>query len=81
MRKIHLFLQKNDDWRSDKEAEIEETGAQPESDQEAAMVVTLAPGAYTAIVRGQGGTTGLGMVEVFHVPGAAGITGRLSKAN
>ena len=32
---------------------------------EAAIVVTLPPGAYTAIVTGVGGTTGVGIVEVF----------------
>ena len=30
-----------------------------------AILVTLNPGAYTAIVTGAGGTTGIGMVEVF----------------
>jgi hypothetical protein len=28
----------------------------------------LAPGGYTAIVRGVGGTSGMGLVEVFEVP-------------
>ncbi len=31
------------------------------------MVVTLDPGNYTAIVRGQYGTTGVGLVEVYNL--------------
>ncbi|MGI9086784.1 MAG: hypothetical protein ACR2HH_03425 [Chthoniobacterales bacterium] len=34
----------------------------------AAIVATLTPGNYTAIVRGVGGTTGIGLVEVFRLP-------------
>jgi hypothetical protein len=35
--------------------------------QESAMLITLPPGAYTAIVSGVGGGTGVGLVEVFEV--------------
>ena len=35
---------------------------------DAAMIVTLAPGAYTAQVAGVGGTTGLALVEVYELP-------------
>jgi hypothetical protein len=35
--------------------------------QESAMLITLPPGAYTAIVSGVGGVTGVGIVEVFEV--------------
>jgi DNA/RNA endonuclease G (NUC1) len=35
---------------------------------DAAMIVTLAPGAYTAQVSGVGGTTGLALVEVYELP-------------
>ena len=33
--------------------------------QEAAFLITLPPGAYTAILRGAGGGTGVGLVEIF----------------
>lgn len=36
--------------------------------RDAALVVTLAPGNYTAQISGVGGTTGVGLVEVFEVP-------------
>ncbi len=55
----------NDDWKDDQQAEIEATGLQPTNDAESAIVQTLAPGAYTAIVRGAGGTTGIGLVEAY----------------
>ncbi len=55
----------NDNWKSTQEAEIVATGHAPSSDLESAIVVTLNPGPYTAIVRGTDGTTGVGLVEIF----------------
>src|SRR5439155_4063965 len=46
------LIASNDDWRSDQEAEIIATGIPPSSDLESAIVRNLAPGNYTAIVRG-----------------------------
>ena len=40
----------------------------PNCSQESALLVTLPPGAYTAIVRGVNNGIGLGMIEVFDVP-------------
>jgi hypothetical protein len=37
----------------------------PASSKEAALLVRLNPGAYTAIVTGANGATGIGIVEVF----------------
>jgi hypothetical protein len=48
-------LAANDDWRSDNQEAIEATGAAPADDREAATLLTLPPGAYTAVVRGRGG--------------------------
>jgi hypothetical protein len=36
--------------------------------KDAALIVTLPPGAYTAQVSGNGGTTGNGMAEVYEIP-------------
>jgi predicted outer membrane repeat protein len=55
----------NDDWRSDQQADIIATGLQPANDAESAIVITLLPGNYTAIVSGVGSTTGLALVEVY----------------
>lgn len=46
---------------------IQNTGLAPSNDLEAAMVQTLSPGAYTAIVQGNGGATGIGLIEVYDV--------------
>jgi hypothetical protein len=55
----------NDDWRSDQETQIIDTGLPPNDDLESAIFALLAPDAYTAIVRGVNGTTGIGLVEVY----------------
>jgi hypothetical protein len=57
----------NDNWRTDQEAEIAAT-IPPSDDAESAIVATLQPGNYTAVVRGVNGTTGVGLVEVYHLP-------------
>jgi len=38
---------------------------QPTNDAESAIVTTLIPGNYTAIVQGVNGTTGVALVEVY----------------
>ena len=42
----------NNNWRDTQEAEIQATGLAPSNDLESAIVATLAPGAYTGIVKG-----------------------------
>jgi N-acetylneuraminic acid mutarotase len=63
----------NDDWKmrpdgSSQQAEIEATTVPPSNDLESALVRTLSPGSYTAIVRGQNNTTGIALVEFYHLP-------------
>jgi hypothetical protein len=48
-------------------AQIAAAGA-PSDPLEAALLITLPPGPYTAIVSGVGGSTGVGLVEVYEVP-------------
>ncbi len=56
----------NDDWGSTAHAaQITADGFAPSDPKESAILVTLEPGAYTAIVRGADGTTGVGIVEVY----------------
>lgn len=57
----------NDNWRASQQAEIAATPFAPANDAEPAIVATLAPGSYTAIVRGVGDTTGVGLVEVYEL--------------
>jgi len=61
-------IRSNDDWKDFQRAEIEAAHLQPKYDAEAALVETLEPGAYTAVVRGSGRTTGVGLVEVYTIP-------------
>lgn len=55
----------NDNWRTDQEAEIIATGIPPSADLESAIVRSLAPSNYTAILRGVNGTTGVALVEAY----------------
>jgi hypothetical protein len=61
-------LRANNNWKDSQGPEIEAVGLHPSDDRESALVETVAPGAYTAIVRGFGNTTGVGLVEVYNVP-------------
>jgi hypothetical protein len=62
------LIRSDDNWKETQQSEIEATGLQPGSDLESAMFETLAPGAYTAVVAGQGGLTGVALVEVYRLP-------------
>ncbi len=57
----------NDDWRETQEAEIIATTVQPADDKEPAILATLVPGNYTAIVRGKDNATGIAVVEAYKV--------------
>src|SRR5204863_2787192 len=46
------LLATNDNWQDSQPAEIEATGIPPDDELESAIVRTLAPGAYTAVVSG-----------------------------
>ena len=59
------LINSNDNWRSEQEAEIIATTVPPTNDKESAIVATLDPGSYTAIVRGVNNTTGVALVEVY----------------
>ena len=60
-----VLVASNDDWKDSQQAEIEATGLAPSADAESAIVALLVPGSYTAIVRGQGDTMGVGLVELY----------------
>ena len=61
------ILATNDNWRSDQEADIMATNLAPSDDAESAILVTLSPNAYTAIVQGKNDTTGIALVEVYRL--------------
>lgn len=57
----------NDNWRDNpaQAALIEATHIPPTDPAEAAIVATLAPGNYTAVIHGKGSATGIGLVEIY----------------
>ncbi len=59
------LIASNDNWRSDQESEIEATTLAPTNDNESAIVATLTPAPYTAIVQGANATSGVALVEIY----------------
>ena len=60
----------NDDWKvrpdgTSQQGDIEATSISPTNDLESAILMMLSPGAYTAILSGKDGGTGVGLVEVY----------------
>src|SRR5204863_274637 len=63
----------NDNWMdAPNRAAIEATGLAPTNDLESAILVTLPPGPYTAIVKGKNNGVGVGWVEVYDIANAGG---------
>jgi hypothetical protein len=63
----------NDNWRDDpaQEAAILAIGIAPSNNLESAIDATLAPGNYTAVVKGKNNTLGVALVEVYDLNSAA----------
>jgi hypothetical protein len=59
------LLRANDNWKETQEQAISDTTLAPPNDLESAIVASLQPGAYTAIVSGTNNGTGVGLVEVY----------------
>ena len=59
------IIASNDDWKDSQQAQIEAANLAPGDDRESAIVQQLAPGGYTAIVRGKNDATGVALVEVY----------------
>ena len=64
-----IAITSNDDWQTSPEAEqIALLGLAPSSPLESAILATLSPGSYTAIVAGKDAATGIALVEIYHLP-------------
>ena len=81
------LIASNDDWLTQvagsipvgTPAQIQGTGLAPGNTLESALLVTLSPGAYTAIIQGSGGGVGVGLVEVYDLaPGPTVKLGNIS---
>jgi len=56
----------NDNWPENSNAsDIVTSGLAPANSNESALLLSLAPGSYTAVLRGKGGSTGIGLIEVY----------------
>ncbi len=55
----------NNDWRDTQEQQIIDTGIPPTNDLESAILATLNPGLYTAVLSGNDGGTGAALVEIY----------------
>jgi glucose/arabinose dehydrogenase len=60
----------NNNWQDDtsQAAQISAKGLAPANPMESAVATSLVPGTYTAIVAGNGGGTGVGLIEVYNLP-------------
>jgi uncharacterized repeat protein (TIGR03803 family) len=73
------LIRSNDNWKSNQEQEIRDSTIPPSDDREAAIVETLQPGAYTALLRGKGDEAGIALVEVYDLqPGTAANLAQIS---
>jgi len=59
------IIRSNNNWKDTQQAGIQATGLAPPNDLEAAILATVAVGHYTAILSGNGGGTGIGLLEVY----------------
>jgi hypothetical protein len=61
-----LIIASNDNWNESAQAsEIIATGIPPADPHEAALLATVPPGNFTAVVRGADGGEGIGLVEIY----------------
>ena len=82
------LIASNDNWQTtilggiittNQVVDIQNSGHAPTAANESAIIATLPPGNYTAIVRGVGNTTGVGLVEVYDLsPGASSTLANIS---
>lgn len=62
-----MLLFANDNWKDQQQEALEKTGIPPNESSEAAIVADLGPGAYTAVVAGKDGATGVALIEVYNL--------------
>jgi hypothetical protein len=59
----------NDNWQDfDEMQKVIDAGLDPSDPNESAIFATLTPGLYTAIASGVDATTGVALIEIYHVP-------------
>ncbi len=58
------IVRSNNNWKDTQQVAIQATGLAPPNDLEAAILATVTAGRYTAILSGNGGGTGIGLVSL-----------------
>lgn len=61
------LLMSNDNWKDSQQQAIQTAGLAPGDDRESAILTSLAPGSYTAIVTGKNNSGGIGLIEVYEM--------------
>ena len=61
------LIASNDNWKNTQDSAVAACGIAPSDVRESAIVRSLAPGNYTAIVRGKNNTTGVALIEAYRV--------------
>jgi len=59
------LIQANNDWRDTQEVALQNTGLAPTNSLESAILISVPPGNYTAVLKGADGGTGNGLIEVY----------------
>jgi glucose/arabinose dehydrogenase len=65
------LIAQNDNWKDSQQVQIEQTQLAPTNELESAIVASLPPGAYTAVMQGKNGATGIGVVEAYDLNAGA----------
>jgi hypothetical protein len=73
-------IHSNNDWKETQQNEIAATGMQPGNDLESAILWNLPAGSYTVTLGAGNGGTGIGLVELYDMGGAAPIVNLSSRA-
>lgn len=61
------LLAQDDDWRTSQEQALIASGLAPTDDRESAILLSLPPGPYTAVVAGKNNATGVALVEIYNL--------------
>jgi len=65
------LITSNDNWADSQRTEIQNSGFAPTNEFESAIIATLAPANYTAILRSTDGSVGIGVVEMYDLDAAS----------
>jgi hypothetical protein len=65
LNRDNTVLTTNDDWKDTQQTEIQNSGLAPTNNLESAIIRTLDPGNYTAVLSDKNNAPGIGVVQVY----------------